>query len=246
MNMRILNCAWLLAASVGTTWAAPEATDASKTVVVVSSDNPKISGQLFHPKICPNMVNYVAFVRQIRDNRQIWLFDSKTKELTQITPRANTSKIEDVNIDEDTDQSIFKGYEDELEWCPVLHDGVQYYAYVSAGGVNNHDVYLSAIGSKVHTRLTFDPEVDGTPRWSPDGKSLVFVSARTGDGDLYLVPDITKYLGKDIKRESKGAFERLTTNPGEEMFPSYSPDGRFLAYTTRTSGNKNAGSTPSP
>ena len=37
---------------------------------------------------------------------------------------------EDVNIDEDTDQSIFKGYEDELEWCPVLHGGVQYYAYV--------------------------------------------------------------------------------------------------------------------
>src|SRR5437879_6032056 len=109
---------------------AADATDASKTVVVVSSDNPKISGQLFHPKICPNFVNYIAFVRQIRDNRQIWLYDSKTKELAQITPKGTSSKIEDVNIDEDTDQSIFKGYEDELEWCPILHDGIQYYAYV--------------------------------------------------------------------------------------------------------------------
>jgi dipeptidyl aminopeptidase/acylaminoacyl peptidase len=242
MKMRILNCAWVLAAiSAGNALAAPEATDASKTVVVVSSDNPKISGQLFHPKICPNLVNYVAFVRQIRDNRQIWLYDSKSRELTQISPHGATSKIEDVNIDEDTDQSIFKGYEDELEWCPVLHGGTQYFAYVSAGGVNNHDVYIGAIGSKAHTRLTFDPEVDGTPRWSPDGKSLVFVSARTGDGDIYLVPDIAKYLGKDLKREAKAAFERLTTNPGEEMFPSYSPDGRFLAYTTRTSGNKKRG-----
>src|SRR6184192_4196937 len=78
--------------------AASEATDASKTVVVVSSDNPKISGQLFHPKICPNFVNYIAFVRQIRDNRQIWLYDSKTKELSQITPHASERKIEDVNI----------------------------------------------------------------------------------------------------------------------------------------------------
>jgi hypothetical protein len=113
MMIRILNrCLILgLAAAAGVS-AGPDATDASKTVVVVSSDNPKISGQLFHPKICPNMVNYVAFVRQIRDNRQIWLFDSKTKELSQITPKATSSKIEDVNIDEDTDQSIFKGYED--------------------------------------------------------------------------------------------------------------------------------------
>ncbi|MDB5047634.1 MAG: family peptidase [Fibrobacteres bacterium] len=242
MISRILNsCLVLGLVSITGATAATDATDASKTVVVVSSDNPKISGQLFHPKICPNFVNYIAFVRQIRDNRQIWLFDSKTKELTQITPHAASGKIEDVNIDEDTDQSIFKGYEDELEWCPVLHDGIQYYLYVSAGGVNNHDIYISAIGSKTHTRLTFDPEVDGTPRWSPDGKSVVFVSARTGDGDLYLVPDITKYLGKDIKREARNAFERLTTNPGEEMFPSYSPDGRFLAYTTRTSGNKKRG-----
>ena len=242
MITRIMNRCLLLglALAVGTATAA-DATDASKTVVVVSSDNPKISGQLFHPKICPNFVNYVAFVRQIRDNRQIWLFDSKAKALTQISPKKNSDKIEDVNIDDDVDQSIFKGYEDELEWCPVLHNGVQYYVYVSAGGVNNHDVYISAIGSKIHTRLTFDPEVDGTPRWSPDGKNLTFVSARTGDGDLYLVTDIAKYFDKEQKREPRGAFARLTTNPGEEMFPAYSPNGRFLAYTTRTSGNKKRG-----
>jgi Tol biopolymer transport system component len=221
--------------------AGAEATDASKTVVVVSSDNPKISGQLFHPKICPNLVNYIAFVRQIRDNRQIWLFDSKNKELVQISPRGGASKIEDVNIDEDTDQSIFKGYEDELEWCPVLHGGIQYYAYVSAGGVNNHDIYIGSIGSKTQTRLTFDPEVDGQPHWSPDGKSIVFVSARTGDGDLYFVEDITKYLGKTPSKETKNAFTRITDTPGEEMFPAFSPDGRFLAYTTRTSGNKKRG-----
>ena len=59
----IVNRAWSVAllALAGGAYAATEATDASKTVVVVSSDNPKISGQLFHPKICPNMVNYVAF-----------------------------------------------------------------------------------------------------------------------------------------------------------------------------------------
>ncbi len=219
---------------------ADEATDASKTVVVVSSDNAKISGQLFHPKMCPNKPNYMAFIRQVRDNRQLWLYDSKSKDLSQISPNARSQKVEDVNMEEDG-EGLFKGYEDELEWCPVLHGGEQYFAFVSAGGVNNHDVYMGCVGCKEITRITFDPEVDGTPKWAPDGKSLVFVSARTGDGDLYLVEDISKYFKKELKRENRNAFVRLTSSPGEEMFPAFSPQGRYLAFTMRTSGNKKRG-----
>ncbi len=219
--------------------ASAEATDATKTVVVVSSADPKISGQLFHPKICPGFINYVSFVRQVRDNRQLWLFDTKKKELQQITPVKKKEKIEDLDMEDD--QWLFKGYEDELEWCPVLHNGVQYYAYVSAGGVNNHDIYLGAVGSDVHTRLTFDPEVDASPKWSPDGKSLIWVSARTGDGDLYMVEDITQFFGGKLRKEPKKEFVRLTTSPGEEMFPAFSPNGRFLAFTARTSGNRKRG-----
>ena len=233
LGLGLLSAQWIEAQT--------DATDASKTVILVSSDNPKVTGQLFHPKICPNLINYVAFVRQIRDNRQIWLYDSKTKELSQITPRKAEDKIEDIGSEEEADMNLFKGYEDELEWCPVLHGGEQYFAYVSAGGVNNHDIYIGALKSKMHTRITFDPEVDGTPRWSPDGNSLVFVSARTGEGDLYMVKDITKYFGQETRRETRNAFVRLTTNPAEEMFPSFSPDGRFLAFTTRATSGKRKG-----
>lgn len=220
--------------------AAQNSINAQKTVVVVSSDNPKISGQLFHPKICPNSLNYVAFTRQIRDNRQIWIFDAKTKGLSQITPQKAASKIEDVN-DGDEEQGLFKGYEDELEWCPVLHGGKQYFAFVSAGGVNNHDLYLGCVGCETFTRLTFDPEVDDSPRWTPDGNGLVFVSARTGNGDLYLIPNATSFFGKELKQEPRGIFERLTTTQGEEMLPAFSPSGRFLAFTMRTSGAKKKG-----
>ncbi len=232
----------LTAATLGFSAAsAQEATDAAKTVVVVSSENPKISGQLFHPKMCPNKVEYVAFVRQVRDNRQLWLYNSKDKALEQITTRKKSKSIEDVNLDEDGDVGIFKGYEDELVWCPVLHKGVQYFAFVSAGGVNNHDIYLGAIGSDKVTRITFDPEVDGCPRWTPDGKGLVWVSARTGDGDLYYIPDVTEFFDEELKKEPRKAFERLTESGGEEMFPVFSPNGRFLAFTLRTSGQRKRG-----
>jgi dipeptidyl aminopeptidase/acylaminoacyl peptidase len=219
---------------------AQSALEIRKTVVVVSSDNPRLSGQLFHPKICPNRVYDVAFVRQVRDNRQLWLYDARTRKLLQITPQKSGGGSEAGDGDESEDEG-FKGYEDELDWCPVLHGGKQYFAFVSAGGVNNHDIYLGCVGSDTYTRLTFDPEVDDAPHWSPDGKGLVFVSARTGNGDLYFIPDALSFFGKELKREPRDAFQRLTHSPGEEMLPVFSPDGRFLAYTMRTGGNRKQG-----
>jgi len=50
---------------------------------------------------------------------------------------------------------------------------------------------------------------------SPDGKTLVFSSA---DGDLYLF---------DI---SKSAVTRLTDTDRTESYPSFSPDGKRIAY----------------
>ncbi len=240
MNSRLLGILTIGLLSI-LSHAEEESVKSSKTVTVVSSDNPKLTGQLFHPVMCPTQVNIVAFVRQVRDNRQLWLYDAKTKALSQITPLKKTSNVEDINLKEDSDESLFKGYEDQLEWCPVVHKGKQYFAYVSSGGANNHDIYLGSIGSDVQTRITFDPEVDGSPRWSPDGKSLAFVSARTGNGDLYYIEDVTEFFDKIIKKESSKSLIRLTTNFGEEMLPAWSPSGRYLAYTTRTAGKRKQG-----
>ncbi len=208
-----------------------EPTKTVKISVIVSSDNEKLSGQLFHPKLCPNDLNYLTFVRQEKDNRQIWLYNLKTKNLEQISPDRVSGNVEDWENSED---SFFQKYTDQLEWCPVLIAGKQYVTYVSAGKGNNMDVYLHEIGSTVHTRLTFDPEVDASPRFSPDGKRLVFVSARTGNGDLYLIEDMSKFYGKKLNEEP--SLVRLTRNKSEDMLPAFSPNGRYLAFTVRTAG----------
>ena len=50
-------------------------------------------------------------------------------------------------------------------------------------GKTNADIYvMNADGSNIR-RLTSDPATDNAPRWSPDGKSLLFVSNRK-DGSL--------------------------------------------------------------
>ncbi len=47
------------------------------------------------------------------------------------------------------------------------------------------DIWILDVKSNARTRLTFDPADDVSPVWSPDGKRIVFSSARQGHLDLY-------------------------------------------------------------
>jgi TolB protein len=59
---------------------------------------------------------------------------------------------------------------------------------------------------------------DMWPSWSPDGQSIVFVSTRDGDPEVYV-----------MDRDGAGA-RRLTTSPGRDAHPAWSPDGSTIAF----------------
>ncbi|MGA2882565.1 MAG: hypothetical protein ABSG13_26725 [Bryobacteraceae bacterium] len=83
----------------------------------------------------------------------------------------------------------------------------------------NRDIWLLDSASRATTRFTSDPGWDAFPIWSPDGKSIVFTSNRSGVYDLY-------------RKSSSGAGnEELFYQSTEGKGPnSWSPDGRFLIY----------------
>lgn len=73
---------------------------------------------------------------------------------------------------------------------------------------------------------------DGDAAWSPDGTRLAFVSNRTGDADANRNSDIWIVAADDSTKG--GSMRRVTTNPGSDESPAWSPDGQTLAYVTVT------------
>ncbi len=74
-------------------------------------------------------------------------------------------------------------------------------------------------------RLTSGPYDDHSLSWSPDGKTLVFVSNRSAQPDENYSDDL--FL---VEVDPPGEPRRLTDTAGTEMSPRFSPDGRSIAY----------------
>jgi TolB protein len=67
--------------------------------------------------------------------------------------------------------------------------------------------------------VTFEGKYNTSPEWSPKGDRLVFSGRHEGKNHIFLVrPDGT-------------GLERLT-DIGNNEEPSFSPDGRFIAFSS--------------
>lgn len=73
---------------------------------------------------------------------------------------------------------------------------------------------------------------DTSPRWSPDGKSLAFLSTR-GEASPGASGPTSQIYRIGTSGAGAGAPERLSSAPGEVDDFAWSPDGRFIAFTVR-------------
>lgn len=81
-------------------------------------------------------------------------------------------------------------------------------------------IYLTSIDGNQTERLTEGEAPSHSPRWSPDGKKLAFISTRDGSPQIWTLDLSTRELRK-ITNISTGADG-----------PLWSPDGRWIAFTS--------------
>jgi len=87
------------------------------------------------------------------------------------------------------------------------------------------EVYVTDYDGANPRRITINRALNVFPNWSPDGRSIVYTSYRTG------VPDIL------ISNIYAGTMEIPTKGSGQNWLPVFSPDGTKIAFTSSRDGN---------
>jgi len=81
------------------------------------------------------------------------------------------------------------------------------------------DLWMVPVAGGTPRRLTTDPAGDSSPRWSPDGESLFFLSSRSGSSQVWRLP------------LAGGESRQVTDLPLDVTGFVLSPDGTRLAVT---------------
>jgi len=80
------------------------------------------------------------------------------------------------------------------------------------------DLWIGDVKSRKARRITTDPGLETTPKFSPDGRTIAFTGTYDGQSDVYTIP-----VGGGIPK-------RLTYGPGSPVIQDWTPDGSAIAF----------------
>ena len=94
---------------------------------------------------------------------------------------------------------------------------------------------MDADGSNL-IQLTNDVAKDNFPVFAPSGDAVVFSSDRDSKPDPLGYKSFDNYIIKLNPDGTPGELVRITDDPGHDAHPNFSPDGKWIVYTSERAG----------
>lgn len=185
---------------------------------------------------------YLSFAASRGESKtQVWVLDRRGGEAQQLTNvKQGISSYEwspdgsklllAITDPEEEEQEEEK--EDTKPRKPWVIDRLQFKrdgtGYLT--GQRHTHLYVFDLASKELTQITSGDYDESQAVWSPDGSRVAFVSNRSAEPDANSNSDIWVVAADNT--DAGGTLLQLTTNPGSDYAPAWSPDGRTVAYVT--------------
>ncbi|HSG46419.1 MAG TPA: S9 family peptidase [Longimicrobiales bacterium] len=169
---------------------------------------------------------------------QVWVLDRRGGEAWALTEvkqgvsdyawSPNGSRLALVIRDEAEEDSTWTSDEPEpwvVDRLQFKRDGAGYLT-----DSRKRHLYVFDVATRALRQITAGDHDEGGPVWSPDGTRIAFTSNRTPDPDTNSNTDIW-VVDADAAEPVTEPF-RVTTNPGSDGSPAWSPDGARITYAT--------------
>jgi TolB protein len=151
------------------------------------------------------------------------VFDTKVAYVTA-EPRGSGRLFSLIVADQDGENEYKIMEDDEPIMSPAWSPDSRRIAYVSFDG-NRSSIRVQTIRTGNYSIVSSRPGINGAPAFSPDGRKLVVtLGGLDGNLDIYVL---------DINTREA---QRITTHRAIDTEGSWSPDGRFIYFTSDRAG----------